>query len=556
MESVLLLIFGGMICTMLLGMLYGERLSLIGLFDGEWFAPFGVVAQRMWDGFWEAVDQSLEFVLLHLSWVVAAASGVTGLILIAFMIGGGVTADAAAFHRDAMAPLRSGGVMDRVTQVTPIASRTQIVQVRSSDASSHLIAQTRTADYLVFGRPEYSPIRPTPRRPIEGSIGMPPASITDRPMLDLTFRRLGSSVIRSELNPNVVTHGRLVDSLPDTRFIDRIVNRLRRDNWRESFGLSDDGLGLPQDVVSESSARQVRELETQIQNSMARVRITPGVSISEQDLRVEKVVPEETSSGDLTVQVSLTNLLNTRIDGLLVREFLPPGTKIRGMDPVAVYRDDTLTWLVDGLRPGEERVLRFQVIPEIQSEGRRRQTLFESLTEVSAVTAVTARTLVAPEELPADPFPEDRSRRERAPLPDPLPDPLPAEPAATPDLRLTIEEPQTAARVNEWTQILFTLTNQGTADARSIELRLTLDDTLDHFDLLNNPEAGRVVFVDVDRVAVGQTRRFRLEVRPRSPGVARSLAELSLGGTRLDRRTFRLTVAERDTAGVPINRRP
>ena len=86
----------------------------------------------------------------------------------------------------------------------------------------------------------------------------------------------------------------------------------------------------------------------------------------------------------------------------------------------------------------------------------------------------------------------------------------------------------------------FTLTNRGTADARAIRLRLTLDGALDHSDLLNRPRSERQVFVDVDQVVAGKSRRFRLEVRPVSRGETVSTAEVILNGNRVDRRMFRL----------------
>jgi hypothetical protein len=115
-----------------------------------------------------------------------------------------------------------------------------------------------------------------------------------------------------------------------------------------------------------------------------------------------------------------------------------------------------------------------------------------------------------------------------------------------PTLRLSIQDQQEYAQVGEWTQVMFALTNSGTADAEAVRLRLILDESLDQPDLLRLPVEDRVVFVDVDRVAVGQTRRFRLEVRPNASGDTLSTAEVLLEGARVDRRTFRLVARDVD----------
>jgi hypothetical protein len=541
MESALILFFMGIMSLMLLGMLYGERLSMLAIFDGDWLGPIGSVFERLWSGVVQGFDESLEFVLAHLSWVVAAASGTAGLVIITFLMGGGLASDAAAYHRDTLTPLRSGGVIDKVPGVAARASQAPIILAKEDRDDSQLVSQIRTADYIVFGRPEYTPIRPRPRRPIDGSINYPPSSITDIPMLDVTFRRLGSSVIRSESNPDVVTRGRLVDSLPDTYFVERIVRRLRQDNWREALGLPGDDLGLPQDNLPESPLADVEDLES-------RVKVTPGAYVSTHDLRVKKSVPEETASGDITIQVSLSNLGDKTIDGLLVREILPFDTVVRGASPKAVFRDDTLTWLVDDLRPAEEYVLRFTVVaPTGFSVSGGRRSRFESLTEVSAATAVAARTRVTDESPVVDPFPSERLRRAPTPALPPRRETTPRrELAGSPSLRLAIQEQQEIARVGEWTQVMFALTNSGTADAVAVKLRLILDDSLDQPDLLRLPVKDRVVFVDVPRVAAGETRRFRLEVRPNSSGETLSTAEVLLDGARVDRRTFRLVARSVD----------
>lgn len=537
MESILLFVFGSMLCLMFLGVLYGERLSLLGLFDGEWFSPIGVLAAKIWDGLCEAVDASIEFVLAHLSWVVAAVSGTAGLVVIAFLMGGGLATDAAAYQRDTMTPLRSGGVIDTIPVVASHSSQSPIILAKAERDDSQLLTQVPTVDYLVFDRPEYRPILPRPRRPIEGGYIDYPASrpITDRPLLDITFHRLGSSVVEPEFNPDVVTMGRLAESLPDGIFVDRVLRRLRQDDWRESIGLPGNDPGNFEDALPESPLAAVRDLES-------RVQVTPGVLVAEHDLRVEKTVPRESATGEITIQLSLTNMSNQTIDGLLVREILPLNTMVRGAVPQGVLRDDTLTWLVDDLRPNEEYMLRFTVLPSDRPEFDS-DSLFESLTEVSALTAVTTKTVVADELPPENPFPSDGFRRRPAPTERRESPPRP-EIVGAPDLKLEIDEPGTAASVGEWTQILFTLSNEGTADAVAVKLRLTLDAALDHSELLERPTRDRQVFVSIPRLGAGESKRFRLEVRPNVKADTVSTAEILYDGAQIDLKTFRLVIRE------------
>ena len=528
MGSVLLFIFGAIVSVMFLGMLWGDRLSLVGLFDGDWLSPAANLTSKLWVGLCDAVDSAIEFVMAHLSWVVAAVSGTAGLILVGFMMGGGLASDAAAWHRDTTTPLKSGGVIDQIEPVAAAASQSPIILTRMEPYDHDLVSQAATADYRVFGRPTYARTRPQPRRPIEGSIDYPGSrSITDEPFLDVTFRRLGSSVIREEPNEELITRGRLFDSLPDPRFVDRIVLQLLRDNWRQSVGLPNGDVGLPQDVLEDSPLAAVRDLES-------RVQVIPGTFVAEHDLRVEKTVPEESATGEVTIQVILTNLGQKKIDGLLVREIMPVDTQVRGAEPKGVLRDDTLTWLIDDLRPEEERVVRFTILPSsrIANVG----DVFESLTEVSALTAVTSATEVV-EDRPV------RSRRTEEERPVRRRPTVPTKP----DLQMVIVEPEADASVGRWTQVLFELSNNGTADAFDVKLRVTLDDSLEQPELLNQPRSdNRHVYVNVPRISAGESRPFRLKVRPTTSGELVSTAEIIYDGAQEGLQTFRIVARSSD----------
>lgn len=691
MASTLLFLFGCLLCLIFLGMLYGERLSLTGLIDGEWFNPVGNVLERAWNGLCEVVDGTIEFVLNHLSWVVATASGVAGLVLILFIMGGGLARDAEAFHRDTQKPLHAGGVLDHLTAIRSHADSTALmatnidwdlsnsgngVNPRWAVMTKNLdVSQKPVNSYLVFGRPEYSPKWPKPRRPIEGGTIDYPVSrpVNERPMLGLTFRRLGSSVLESAFNDQISIRGSLEEDLPDPDYVDRALRQLLRDDWQEHYVGVNDSPGLPQDLYPESRPSELADLEDQLERQ--RIRILPGNMVSAQDLRVEKSSPEQSATGEITLQVTLTNMGRESISGLLVREILPYGTQVRTVDPLAVFRSDTLTWLVDDLRPQEELMLRFTVLPssgdlsslpdepdmfELRNRNRNsttrrgaldeslaggrdtqnrnsndiwpspgtgsfvdrdrdqsldpqddglfqedpipglggsssqprgpltrdrltdntrttdpfdlnldedssssgwrdrrnstdggspgsllrrnsrqnRDTVFESVTEVSALAAVTSPTTVSSDSVPSplpDPFPIDRRRPPRSTTPLP-------QVAGAPDVRLSMDRNAVAAKVGEWTTVWFTLTNDGTAPATNVKLRLTLDPSLEHAQLIGPAE--RQVYVNVRALPAGEARDFRLEVRPTSIGRSFSTAEVLYDGNQIGVEEFQLVTQE------------
>ncbi len=523
MESTLLFIFGSILFLMFLGMLYGDQLSMLGLFDGRIFAPVGSVFGRIVSLFTEGFERGVEFVLAHLSWVIAAVSGFAGLLLIIFLMGGGLTADAAVYHQDVRTPLHSGGVIDQLTPVPSPVPQDPIKLAEHVRDDSRLVFQVKTADYLVFGRPEFSrPWRPPATDvAVDDRVNRP---ITDRPFLDIQFRRLGSSMLMEDEIPEAVVRGRLVDPLPSVAFVRRAVDSLRNDNWNDGTLRRDpDDLGLPQDSVPNATNADIRNFEALVAES--RVRVIPGLMVSEQDIRVEKSTPSQSDTGEVEMQIRIKNLSQETIRGLLVREIMPLETQVRAAVPDGLLRDDTMTWLIDELRSGQEETLRFVVIPSTDA-GLARRSFFESMTEVSALTAVTASTKVG--RGTPDPFPSDRRR--------------PREVAGAPDLRMSIEEPETPGRVGEWSTYFFVVRNVGTATAEDVVVRLILDKTLDQPDLLENPREDHNVFALLTRIRPNEERRVRLEVRPRRDGVTSSTADLMYQEKRLDSKRFRLVV--------------
>jgi len=513
-------------CLMFLGMLWGDRLSFPGLFEGNWLDPITGLINVVSRTLGEFLEVSVAFIVGHLSWVVAAASGTAGLILVAFLMSGGLATDAEAYYRDTVAPLHAGGVVDRVDEVKsaePVQEIANgIILTRADMDDSNLVVQAKGGPYNLFGRPEYQPARVRTRRPIDGSIAAAPTSrpLLERPELDGRFDRLSSETLIPDRVRTIATDGLLLNDLPNVRFVDRAVRNLLRDNWRAGPGLpnASGGIGEPGSLVLESPLAVVRDLES-------RISVTPGVMVSRQDLRIEKTVPPKSGTGEVTMQITITNLARNAIDGLLVRELLPFGTKVRGHFPAGILRDATLTWLVSDLQPQEEQVLRFTVIPaDDPIEGR--DTLFESLTEVSALTAVTTRTVVTEEMFQPVPTRPPIGTR-------------PPETARAPKLRLRISEPESAVTVGGWTTVMFRISNLGNTSAEDVRLRLRLDEVLDHH-ALSDDDLDRQLDAPIARIAPDETRDFELVVKPRRTGEAVSTAELLFGDQQLALQTFRL----------------
>ncbi len=527
MTSVLLFLFMLVTCLMFLGMLWGDRVSLPNLFTGNWLNPVGDLIQFLSRVFGEFLDVTVDFLVGHLSWVVAAASGTVGLVIVAFLMGGGLASDAEAYHVDTLAPLHAGGVVDQIKVVQPEKPRAEIdsgiILAKADIDDSQYVEQAigGRGEYQAFIAPELQPrvMRSNrPRRPIDGSIAAAPTTrpLLERPSLVVEFQRLNSQSLVPDHMQTIRIQGRLENDLPNQLFVDRAVRNLLRDDWQATLGLRD-GLDNADDldnIVPESPLSEVRNLES-------RIRVTPGVLVSRQDLRVEKTAPENSATGEVAIQVMVNNLGRDTIDGLIVRELLPIGTRVRGAVPECAFRDSTLTWLLTRLEPQQEQVLRFTVIPPEDPVGARK-TLFESQTEVSALTAVKTRTIVTEELLP--------------PVPPPI---LNRPPVITraPKLRLQIAEPEEDAVVGEWTTVNFRITNIGNARAENVKLRLVLDSLLDHH-ALKDDDILRQVDASIATIEPGKRLDFELVVRPQSAGEMQSSAELLFEREQLSLQTF------------------
>ena len=542
MTSFILFVSGCLLCAIFLATLYGDSLPLLDLFEGRWLTSLLQLAGRGIVSVSSVFELFLQFVLNNLTWVVATSAGAAGLALVLALITGGLSLDAAEFQRDIGVPLAAGGVLDRVSDLqqqqdfNPVSPLLASLSRRDRDESLMLVSSWSSGYRLfdpawdVADRDDRDRRRP-PMWPLPGDFTDFPASrpASRRPVLDVRFRRLDS---RDDEGQSLV-FGELVATFPDEDFVERAVERIVRGAWRQAltgggFGDRRDS-GEFQEELAESSAVELRRLEQS-------VRVIPGAGISEQQLQVEKLVPEEVEGDVVEMRIRLTNAGRQTISGLLVRETLPAGTRVRQAFPAPVFRDATLTWLLDGFRPGEERVLEFTAVPALDAtfpQGSFRDLLFESDTEVSAVLAVAAPIEV----VGAVGVPEVRGR--------------PTTPAlGVADVRMELEEADQLGTVGVETRYFFNVSNEGTGASSALRLRVTLDATLKHKQLEDGVEP-RQVFVAVRPLQPGESRRYELVVRPMVAGPAVSTAELLAGDEQLALEVFRLNSAAASDSGPP-----
>jgi len=510
MTSFILFVSGCLLCAIFLATLYGDSLPLLDLFEGRWLTSLLQLAGRGIVSVSSVFELFLQFVLNNLTWVVATSAGAAGLALVLALITGGLSLDAAEFQRDIGVPLAAGGVLDQVSDLqqqqdfSPVSPLLASLSRRDRDESLMLVSSWSSGYRLfdpawdVADRDDRDRRRP-PMWPLPGDFTDFPASrpASRRPVLDVRFRRLDS---RDDEGQSLV-FGELVETFPDEDFVERAVERVVRGAWRQAltgggFGDRRDS-GEFQEELAESSAVELRRLEQS-------VRVIPGAGISEQQLQVEKLVPEEVEGDVVEMRIRLTNAGRQTISGLLVRETLPAGTRVRQAFPAPVFRDATLTWLLDGFRPGEEAVLAVAAPIEV----------------VGAVGV-----------------PEVRER--------------PTTPAlGVADVRMELEEADQLGTVGVETRYFFNVSNEGTGASSALRLRVTLDATLKHKQLEDGVEP-RQVFVAVRPLQPGESRRYELVVRPMVAGPAVSTAELLAGDEQLALEVFRLNSAAASDSGPP-----
>ena len=525
MTSEILFIAGSLLCFIFLAALYGDSLKWPLLFEGRWLTALLVLPERLLRLLSELIENGTAFTLANLSWVLACVAGCTGLGMTLFSIGIGIAADATAWEKDSTQPINAGGVLDQVAELPAEYPVADSQTVASDSDKSLLMVQQISGNYRIFGPPTSFPGRSINR-------DFPLASDypqirnygrADGPQLQVTFERLGSLPGAGAIRTQRIRSD-LVQPLPQPSIIRQALSRLSPGGWRTAVAaITGDRRNLF--PMAESSSRDVEMLESS-------VRILPGPLVTSQDLRVIRILPEESVDGEVRIRLAITNQGDQIIDGLLVRELLPPQTEIRSASDSPLLRNNVLTWLISGLMPREERILQFTAIPPVSAVSRR-DTVFESITEVSATMAVSTSTSVR-----AD------GRRGWTPSA-PLPRPQTSRPVVNGQAIVSMEimEPPVQVVVNEWARVMFRLENTGDAPAENLRILLNLDQALEHAELADQ-SSERTVEVSLQNLRAGESRLFRLEVRPVAAGNTRSTAELLVNDEQVDLQVFRIGVSE------------
>jgi hypothetical protein len=549
-STLILFVCGCILCLLFLGALYADHVDAGFLFEGRWLGPlFGSFA-RFWGTLAESLTAVVVLGLSQLSWVLAASSGGIGLLLILFMLGGGIAADADVFMSDLRTPLKSGGVLDQIPGLTMTADPKFSSLARLDRDDSDLFS-TGGGRYLVLDVPDALPLqqRPRARRPLEGVVrDMPDMEVGSgllKPRLLMEFRRRGTQLSDTERYGEQRTPGVLLEELPESSVIERALRLLSFDGWRPSLS----GVPAPErpEPVSESTAAELRDVERGVQ-------IYAGSAVSSSDIEIDKRAPELSEDGVVRVELGIRNSGQEIIDGLIVRERLPRGTQLLSSDPPAVYRDDELVWRLDDLRTGEPRLLQFtlQPNPDLPVDLRAGEdTVFVTETIISALLAVTSPTDVTGDRLqPArggfgwgetdereadwpnlEVQPADRRRL--------LPDISSLDLSEDLNLRLRVEGESEEAAVGAWTRVFFDLENRGESELSGIQLRVTLDEDLEH-PRLTADSLDRSIVADVSRLRRGETRQVVLTVRPVRAGFFRCTAEVLSSGVQANVENFEI----------------
>jgi len=549
-STLILFICGCILCLLFLGALYADHVDAGFLFEGRWLGPlFGAFAR-----FWGTLADSLTAVVVlgfsQLSWVLAASSGGIGLLLILFMLGGGIAADADVFMSDLRAPLKSGGVLDQIPGLTTTADA-RLSNLARLDRDDSDLFSSGGGRYLMLNVPDAIPLqqRPRARRSLEGVVrDMPETDVGPgllRPRLLMEFRRRGMQQSDIERYGEQRTLGVLLEELPESSVIERALRLLSFDGWRPN--LSGGPEPERQEILSESTVAELREVERGVQ-------VYAGSAVSSSDIEIDKRAPELSEDGLVRVELGIRNAGQEIIDGLIVRERLPRGTQLLSADPPAVYRDDELVWRLDDLRTDEQRLLQFTVQPNPDlavDPGAGEDTVFVTETIISALLAVTSPTDVTGDRLQPARGGDERGETDEREADWPslyeqpsdrrrlLPDISSLELSEDLNIRLRVERESEEAAVGAWTRVFFDLENRGESELSGIQLRVTLDEALEH-PRLTADSIDRSIVADVARLRRGETRQVVLTVRPVRAGFFRCTAEVLSSGVQANVESFEI----------------
>lgn len=538
-------IFVFFLSLMFLAMIFGERLSLFGVVDGRWImAPFDMVS-KFWELICEACDRLWCFVFDHFWWVTATVTGSIGILLIALMMVGSLSSEARAVRIDSEKIVNAGGVLD----VVPIIDTKNVLQTRLIDAEDRV-------SQLMYQFPSDNRfwVPPVVKRPIVKKTPRPSPQVRDVPPLELrsplSDRRLDYSRDQLDITmePFVERIGHPVRSRVRDQMIQQTMMSLR-DDWQtfsDMGSMSRRGSSRP--ALREDTNYALERLYSQVQ-------VIPEDFVAASSLQVEKSAPGKPGAGEFEIQIRVRNTGLENISGVIVRELLPIAwTPVETM-PRGIYRESTVTWLLDTLAPREEVELILTVVSTETGS-------FESLTEVSASSAVTSAAKIQPSARSLPPVERRIQPIERRQSPIEPRNPvdrrvLPERTEVTEDprLRLIFDPRPTQATVGGLVDVKFTIENIGRVPAEGVILFVDLPLELDH-KVLDPTDFDRRVDSKVARLNPGESRKLTLTVRPDRDGRHISTASLTLLGRRLATEDFEIIARDSQKDSAPILPRP
>lgn len=574
MDIAIVLGFVFLLCLLLLVMIFGDQLSILGAFHGRWIRSLAESFADLCDFLWDEIDRAFEFVVEHVWWVLAVGSGGSGGLIVAWMMFGGVADQATADLAGRVGRLDAGGILDQVPEIAsltevektslirdqdPIARRTWQVPSPHSWTPERGIA--RDDDDWDSPGDGFLPPWPRPGRDLDApefEDFTQPASDRRELVTLLPEDRLRTQRVyqpytqwQVELGEDELEEGRFTEVPGKTvvsgslrREIDYALNQLefQRTRWRlydrfDSGRRERDEFRSVVPGVREVTLDELDELE-------ARLRVVSGGSIAESDLDIEKQLRPGSSSGEFDVEIRVTNRSRRRMSGLLVRERLPYGVQPLSVDDDGVFRDATITWVIDELMPRATQVVQATLVSESAES-------FVARTEVSAIAAVASEVFVEPNRRDERP-PRGSEPPRRRTEPPVRRNERPARPPVSrrPDVRMSVGEIPSAVDVREKLEIPFRLSNVGNGVAGEITLRIELPLGLDHFHL-EETDRDRSVVVNLRDLEPGQSRTVMLRVRATDPGDQEAFVQLLVDRREADLRTFNVKVRESESEDLP-----
>ena len=502
MDFVLGFVF--LLFLMLLVMIFGDSLSVFGSFHGRWFSSLTNLIADTMDFVSEAIYRAWCFVLDHLWWVMAVGSGTVGVILVGWLMFGGVADQAAADFAITTGRLNAGGVLDTKKALVTTADSIQPAVYLSDETADQRIYQVSSIGrYITDPSPLPAPTRPD-RPGFLDRYRYRMRSRDEIPSWEESPRRTTDVVLEADVGITTETRGELINSIAMQDSIERAMDDLLEVDtlWRkyDRYALPhrDERRDFnfdPDDQVLSATADEVAEVEQS-------VRLVPGSEVADSDLRIEKRSPDAPAGEPFNVEIDITNTSESPMSGLIVREYLPLNFRPLFVSHQGVYRDSTVTWVVNDLRPQERETLKL----EIRS---RRTELFHSQTEISAVAAVRTRTEVTDERRRSgDTLPRRETERGRYS-----------------DVQMEMDPPTDMVKIRTNLEIPIRLKNFGGGRATGVVIRVVLPVELDHKELISE-DTDRSVSVRISSLEPGEARIIPLRIRAMERGEHLATAEL------------------------------